>query len=240
MSEVATIEPKTGGALTPMEMLNNAVQAGADPDVLGKLMDLQERYQNRNAKAAYDAAMAEMQNELPVIEKTRPGHTSKYASWGDIKEQIQATLYKFGFAITHRTKVLDNQVIVTAICSHRDGHREETDLPLPFDKSGSKNDVQARGSSIEYGKRYTGCAILGIATKDEADPDKVRDGGDDYDATPWLDKIRMAKLKPDLSKIGEALKQDKTVPPSVMKTLRTAWSARMRAITEGGDNGTAR
>ena len=37
------------------------------------------------------------------------------------------------------------------------------------DKSGNKNDVQALGSTISYGKRYVGLTLLSIATEDEDD-----------------------------------------------------------------------
>ncbi len=40
-------------------------------------------------------------------------------------------------------------------------------MEAPADTSGSKNMVQARGSTITYLERYTLCAILGIATADE-------------------------------------------------------------------------
>ena len=228
MSEVATIEPREqGGALTPMEMLDRAVTNGASPEALEKLMNLQERWNNRAEKSAYDAAMADMQEDLPIIEKTKQGHNYKYADWGAIKEQIQPTLSKHGFAITHRIKVAENHVVVTAICSHREGHREETEFPLPFDKTGSKNDVQARGSSVEYGKRYTGCAILGIATKDETDPDAKGEG---YDTSEWTDKIIDAGNRRDeLLKVQQELKaRRKEIPDGAWKILSNAWSQAMK------------
>lgn len=215
-------------ALTPMDMIDRALTNNADVETLGKLMDLQERYQSREAKAAYDADMAAMQAELPVIEKTRDGHGWKYADWGDIKRQINPVLTKHGFAVTHRTEARENDIVVTAICSHRDGHREETSLPLPYDTSGSKNAVQARGSSVQYGTRYTGCAIIGVAIGGE---DKDGAEADDYDISPWLEQIKNAKLKPDLNKIGDALKAEKDIPPKAIKLIRNAWAARMKALS---------
>ena len=59
--------------------------------------------------------------------------------------------------------------MVTAIITHKDGHREQSTGLYPFDKSGSKNDIQAVGSAISYGKRYQQNALLNITTHGEDD-----------------------------------------------------------------------
>jgi hypothetical protein len=40
---------------------------------------------------------------------------------------------------------------------------------MPSDTSGSKNAVQAIGSTVTYGKLYTFCALLNIATGEDDD-----------------------------------------------------------------------
>ena len=42
-------------------------------------------------------------------------------------------------------------------------------MNFPFDTSGGKNNIQAAGSAISYGKRYTMSALLNITTHDEDD-----------------------------------------------------------------------
>jgi len=64
---------------------------------------------------------------------------------------------------------LDANINITCILSHREGHREEVTLPLPLDTGGAKSNVQAAGSTISYGKRYTLCAILNLSTRGEDD-----------------------------------------------------------------------
>lgn len=142
----------------------------ADMDKLSKMLDLQERILNRNAKQAFTADLAAMQAELPLVGKHGEGHQkAKYALLEDINEAIRPTLQKYGFAVTFRTKQAQGSVTVTAILSHRVGHSEDTDLILPLDTSGSKNAVQAVGSTLSYGKRYALCALLNISTGDDAD-----------------------------------------------------------------------
>lgn len=154
-----------------MQMIERVVlNPDADMDKLDKMLDMQERILNRNAKQSYTADLAAMQADLPLVGKLGEGHNkAKYARLEDINEAIRPTLQKYGFAVTFRTKQAEKTLTVTAILSHRMGHSEETDLILPLDTSGSKNAVQAVGSTISYGKRYALCLLLNISTGDDTD-----------------------------------------------------------------------
>lgn len=152
-----------------------AMNPNVDIDKMERLLEMQERIMARNAKAAYDAAYADMQNDLPEIRerggiKDRAGNIqSKYALWEDINEAIKPVLAKHGFGISFRTGQHEGRIVVTGVLSHRDGHREETTMELPTDTSGSKNAVQAVGSSTSYGKRYTAQALLNLTSRGEDD-----------------------------------------------------------------------
>ena len=154
-----------------MQMIERVVlNPEADMDKLDKMLDMQERILNRNAKQAFTADLAAMQSELPLVGKAGEGHNkAKYAKLEDINEAIRPTLQKYGFAVTFRIKQTEKLLTVIAILSHRLGHSEDTDLMLPLDTSGSKNAVQAVGSTISYGKRYALCALLNISTGDDTD-----------------------------------------------------------------------
>jgi hypothetical protein len=151
-----------------------AMNPDADMDKLERLLDMQERVLVRNAMVAFNAAMADMQSDIPTIEKNgeisvNQTVRSKYARFEDIMRVVKPVMQAHGFAITFRTNTENNMVKVTGVLMHKDGHREETDMVLPVDSSGSKNTVQAIGSSTAYGKRYVLCALLNIATGDEDD-----------------------------------------------------------------------
>jgi hypothetical protein len=62
-------------------------------------------------------------------------------------------------------------------------------MTLPLDTSGSKNNVQAVGSSTSYGKRYTATLLLNIRTKGEDD-----DGHAGGDQRAWSAKRRPNKF----------------------------------------------
>jgi len=51
----------------PLMLLDKAISAGMDPEKLGRLMDLVDRWRETQAKEHYCAAMARCQLELPVV-----------------------------------------------------------------------------------------------------------------------------------------------------------------------------
>lgn len=165
-----------------------AMNPQVDIDKMERLIQMQERIMERNARAAYAAALADMQPNLPVIAerggiKNGQGKVqSTYALWEDINDAIKPVLAKHGFALSFRTGQEDGKIIVTGILSHRDGHSEETTMHLPVDASGSKNAVQAVGSSTSYGKRYTAQALLNLTSRGEDDDGHA--GGDESKITP--------------------------------------------------------
>lgn len=174
-----------GGAIIAM-IERAARDPSVDIDKMERLMKMHQDAQARTSKVAYDAALAVMQPKLPIIERRgkievrEKDHAGKrtgalqqstpYALWEDINESIRPILAEHGFALSFRTGLAtDGKITVTGILSHRDGHREETTMILPHDSTGSKNAVQAVGSSTSYGKRYTAIALLNITSRGDDD-----------------------------------------------------------------------
>ena len=173
-----------------------------DIDKMERLFRMKLDMEERNAKAAYLRALAEMQPQLPVITKhgiiaknvkdERGQNTgkqeamTKYARWEDVVEGITPVLAAHGFSLSFRVaQPTPDRVAVSGVLGHREGHTEETTLALPIDSSGAKNNVQGWGSSVSYGKRYTAFALLNISARGEDDDGggTGRDdaGGDDHD-----------------------------------------------------------
>lgn len=139
-----------------------------------------QRVQADRAKSSFNAALADLQSNLPAVERRGTGHNfKKYARFEDFAAAIRPKLKEHGFSLTHRIEqpTLD-RVVITAVLAHRGGHDERTSLNLPMDVSGGKTAVHAMASSVSYGKRYTGFAILGIASEDEDDDGKAAGAGE--------------------------------------------------------------
>lgn len=167
MENSVTVSETKNEMLAMMERL--ATTPNMSVDVLRQMMDLQERILDRNAKQDYMASFAEMQPKLPAIGRKGAAHNGKYAKYEDIVETVRPVLGDYGFGFSHRVNQADAKIEITCTLTHRSGYSESTQFVAAADSSGSKNAVQAVGSTIAYGKRYTLLALLGIATKDEDD-----------------------------------------------------------------------
>jgi hypothetical protein len=175
-SEVVTIEPAQSTALTPMEMVQHAIERGASIEVIGRMMDFQERWDRTQARKAFDAAIAEAKAEISPVIRNATGHNNKrYADFAAIARAVDPIISKHGLSYRFRTAQTD-RIAVTCVLSHRDGHFEETTLIGPPDKTGSKNDIQAIGSTLTYLQRYSLVQALGLAAANDDDGKAVADG----------------------------------------------------------------
>lgn len=198
MNTVAKIEqPGLPGVPTEtpgmMELILRAVKdPTCDPTKMAQLLELSRQIRADDAKAAYTRALVIMKPLLPVIDrkgrivihekgkekiKANEIQSTPYALWEDIDAAITPLLASYGFVLTFRCGAgAEGRITVTGVLSHEQGHSEETTMTLPLDTSGSKNNVQAVGSSTSYGKRYTASLLLNLRTKGEDDDGKT--GGD--------------------------------------------------------------
>lgn len=148
-----------------------AKDPSVDVEKLERLIAMQERIMRHQAKAEFDAAFAQMQGEIPEISEkgqilVNGELRSKYATNEDIQREIKPILKAHGFSIRFRNEWLDaNKLKVIGILSHRSGHSEQDEFVAAADTSGSKNAIQALGSTRSYGQRYTTIALLNIATR---------------------------------------------------------------------------
>jgi len=155
---------------TPTDLISQAIDKGLDVESLGKLMDLQERWQANQAKKLFFEAFTNFQCKCPDIRKTKKvefGNTLySYAPLADITRQIAKELEDNKLSYRWEIKDDEKSISVTCLVSHIEGHTERTTMSANPDTSGSKNPIQARGSAIEYMKRYTLIGALGISTAD--------------------------------------------------------------------------
>ena len=143
----------------------------ADMAKLEKLLDMKERMERAGAERAFAAAFAAASAEFPPIPLNGKGNNNKpYALLKDIIGLTRPVLSRHGLALSFDVHT-EGKVRVTARLSHQGGHVQTTTIDLPADKSGSKNEVQAVGSSQTYGQRYAAQAILGLSLGDDVDDD---------------------------------------------------------------------
>lgn len=179
MNAVEKIEPQEARAVatvTPMDMLNRAVESGAGLEMVEKLMTLQERWETGQARKAFDRAIAAAKAKITPIQRNATGHNSKkYADFAAIAQVVDPILSEHGLSYRFRT-AQGERISVTCILSHEDGHSEETTLTGPPDASGSKNAIQAIGSTLTYLQRYSLVQMLGLAAAADDDGKAAANG----------------------------------------------------------------
>jgi len=154
----------------PNNLLAQGIAKGLDVASLKGLMDLRDRHEATVARKAFFEAFTNFQANLPDLRKTKKvtfGNTSyNYAPIADITRQISKVLKSN--ELSYRWEIQDDKdtIKVTCLISHIQGHTERTTMQASPDTSGSKNPIQARGSAIEYLKRYTLVGALGLSTAD--------------------------------------------------------------------------
>jgi hypothetical protein len=171
-----------------------ASNPAVDVDKLQRLIDMQKDARRDHAIAAFNQDFARMQAEIPtVIEKGKGDKGMSYARLEDIIETVRPVLQRHGFSLSHQTEWPDKSTIkVIGILTHREGHERRSEFLASADQTGSKNAIQALGSSNSYGRRYTTKDLLNIVTKQEdddgqkssapAEPDGYSDWVDDMEA----------------------------------------------------------
>lgn len=237
--EVVQFEPiaaPAATALTPMAMLSQAVSNGASLEMVSKLMDLQERVEKAQGRRDFDEAIAAAKAEIKPVARNKKGHNDKrYADFAAYAREVDPILARFGLSYRFRTEQ-DDRIKVTCVLSHRGGHCEENSLAGPADSSGSKNAIQAIGSTLTYLQRYTLTQALGLAASDDDDGRKSEDKPISGAAEAAINSVRECKTLDEMT--AWKAKND----PMVQKldrndqaVFRRAWTDHAGMLRAGGD-----
>jgi len=202
VSITPTVEPRNLPAVTPMQMLQVAVERGDDLEKLRQLMDLQDRWEAAQARKAYVAAIAAFKAEPMRILKSKqvniPGGAKfAHATLADVCDGVVAALSKHGLSHKWELQQDRDRITVTCILTHEAGHSERTMLSGLPDDSGKKNGIQQIASTVTYLQRYTLMAAVGLAAKDMDD-----DGRGAGPAKPKITEEQVANLKALLTEVG--------------------------------------
>lgn len=178
---------------SPKAMIQMAIEKDSDLEKLEKLLELQQKWEANEARKAYNKAMAKFKSNPPKIDKDKKINymSSKgkvgyaHASLYNVIDKISTELSKHGLSASWLTKQ-NGKIVVTCKITHEMGHFEETSLSADADNSGSKNSIQAIGSTITYLERYTLLALTGLATHDQ---------DDDGLNSAKIDESKLSKIK---------------------------------------------
>lgn len=219
--------------VSPLAMLNAAIERGVDTDTLGKLMDLQARWEADEARKAYTRAMTAFKAEGLSVTKDKQvsfsGTSYTHASLANVVNVVAGALSRHGLSHQWQTSQADGMVVVRCTITHERGHSESVTLSAEPDDSGKKNRIQQIGSTVTYLQRYTLMAITGLAAKD-MDDDGAAYGNDDPNREAWIDAIKACsdadELKARKREMVDAY--SKRVPPALIDV----YNARLRELKD--------
>jgi len=158
-------------AVTPLDMLNAALERGDTIEKMEKLMDLQERWEKAQAQKAFFEAKARFKANAPTVIKDAENkqYNSTYATIGNVVNTVSEALGKHDLDASwdiDQPENSDGIIVVTCTLTHPMGHKQSVKMKSPPDKSGNKNPIQQIKSATTYLKLATFEAVTGIATKE--------------------------------------------------------------------------
>jgi len=203
-TEVAVRENLPEGADDPGGLIRFALQNNTPVEVLERLVALQERVTDRNARAEYFEALARVQDEVPAIKKnqtakiaTKGGSSYSYtfAPLDQITKVVRPTLKRHGFSFNWTTEGTDNGSLnVICVLRHVAGHEERSAFPVPIDTAAAMSGAQKNGAALTYGKRQSLTSVLGLTTTD--------DDTDGAEPAQYIDRNELADLEALVEEVG--------------------------------------
>lgn len=118
-------------------------------------------------------AMCQFQKDLrqPLKDAANPYFNSKYVPLENVTESITETASKYGLSFTQfPTSSESGLVEVGTLIMHESGEWMEFE---PLRLKPVKNDPQAIGSAVTYGRRYALSAIFGVTSDEDDDGNKA-------------------------------------------------------------------
>lgn len=172
----------------PSDLLQAILKIASNPDIdvdkIERLLAMHERMVERDAKVAFESALARVQAKLPTIQqsgviygKDKVTVRSRYAPLEDIDAIVRPLLRDEGFSFSVDTEEMPSgKIRLIGRLAHKDGHSESKGLPLPIDKNEYRTAIQDHGSTISFGRRYLLKMHLNIIEKYEDNDGQGFDG----------------------------------------------------------------
>lgn len=173
MNSVAQVVPneiQSTTVMSPMSIIQLAVDKNFDLDRIEKLMAISEQWRKIQAEQAFNQAIAAFKVDPPQVIKDAKNkqYDSMYATIGNIVNTINPALAKHGLSASWDPSQ-KNGIEVTCILEHVLGHKKKVTMGGPLDKSGAKNELQQIRSTMTYLKVATFEAVTGIVACNEDD-----------------------------------------------------------------------
>lgn len=229
------METKAVAVATPMDLIAKANASDSSIEQMERLFDLQLRWEENEARKAYNEAIANFKaHGIRIVKDKKVSYSStkyNHASLGNVVEQVTPVMSQYGLSHTWDVKQSDGNITVTCRVAHIQGHSDTVSMSGEADSSGQKNKIQQIGSTITYLQRYTLLSALGLATYEDDDGR----GGKKDEAAPVIDpdisdRLEVCNTFQELQDVWGTLTKDQrknheTIKDAVKKRLQEAANA---------------
>lgn len=162
-----------------------ASDPNADADKARAFLDMQITIMDKQAHIDFQAAKSRIKEKLQHIKIVKNRQVAydldkndkskgqkeafKYAALEDIDKIVGPLLSEEGISDSYTMTPIGNGWYSVKCLLSKGLYTEETEVPLPLDASGGKNNVQGAGSTFYYGRRYTLTAAIGLVVVGQDD-----------------------------------------------------------------------
>lgn len=221
--EISTVPESP--ALQPTTMVQAIMHMAKDPDFdvakFDALLKMQERTEARQAEIEFNRALARLAEQMPRVKKNgrvelldKNGHSKgsyAFAKWEDIDRVIRPLMTTEGFTLSFDAQPRGSDgggLVITGTLLHRDGHSRSASMPLALDTGPGRNNLQAMGSTLSYGKRYCAEMLLNIVREGD-DDDAFRGGSEPITDEEVAELNRgLIETRSDLNRFLEYMRVD--------------------------------
>lgn len=179
VAEPLSIVPAALPSPQEQSLLPAIIHVARDPQLdvakLDALMRMQFELEKRQAEKEAIEAFTRVSSKMPRVKKNGTIDMGSkgsfaFAKWEDMDAVIRPIITAEGFTLSFNSAVKEGGgLIVTGELMHRSGHVRTATIPLPLDAGPGRNNLQAVGSTLSYGKRYCAEMLLNIVRENQDD-----------------------------------------------------------------------
>jgi hypothetical protein len=199
--QVAIAAAQPGSMLTVIQAA--ATNPLVDVTKMQALLEMQFKLEERQAERSFNQALARVTKGMPRIQKNglidlgvdkqsnKARGAIPFARWEDMDAIIRPRLEEEGFTLSFNSAPRQGDgggAVVSGTLLHECGHSRTVSIPLPLDSGPGRNNLQAMGSTLSYGKRYCTEMLLNIVR--EGADDDGKSGGTRYITEAQADEVR--------------------------------------------------
>lgn len=177
-------EGAAGTELAPVtdvpSLVRLAIEQGVEVEVLERLVALQERVTDRNARTEFFKSLKAFQDDCPPLYKSETAkiatsgggsYSYSFAPLDKIAKTVRPVLDKHGLSYSWTTEPSGDVRTLNVVCilRHVDGHEDRSMFPVPTETKAAMSGAQKHGAALTYGQRMSLVSVLGITATDDVD-----------------------------------------------------------------------